>query len=156
MLFLRDKINTALDTINIRLDTESDSVTYARDAPVSIVAAIIKGYGEKIKDSTEDDIIVAGIFLFTICSYMADFIDETFEVSSSIAILSLFCQKNNIDTITRCIPIIVNMYNKEVKEGKTIVAIGQNIELWLNNPTQEQFERLINLYAIVRQGLKHA
>jgi len=148
-----EKISEALKTLNVHLKTEYDNTKYCVEVTVVIVRKIIEKYGTDLnKNYVDDDIFTAGFFCFVISNHITRIVKSEFETVSTLAVLDLFGFSKAIE-ISNYINPIADMYN-EIADAKLITALGQNFVKWIENPTDEQFDKMIQLYGICKKSIR--
>jgi hypothetical protein len=152
----RSKINAALSSLGIQLEAEEDNSQYCIKTTAAFVKKIVEEYGTDIQNANDDDIVTAGIFLFTVSNHITRVIGAPFEAVSSITLFELFSDVKSIGELTEYIPIIGSTYNTAAENTKIIDAIGQSFVNFLNEQQYSQFENLIKLYGICRANIKDA
>lgn len=146
----RNLINQALVSLELKPITDDvDNSIFCIHSSVAIVKVIMQMAEVNSKPIREDDIFTGGVFVFVASNHITLLMDEVFEFVSSLCVLELFGM-NRAD----CVQAISGTYNNAIKTSpKAIQALGENFVAWLNNPTAEKFEKLIELYVLFRKCL---
>jgi hypothetical protein len=80
-------------------------------------------------------------------NYFALLLAGNFEMAASLAVMKV------VGTVEfeRCFNTIQESHNRMVQsKGKVIDAIGTTCEAWFKNPSPPQFERLAELFKVLR------
>ena len=149
----KQKINEALNILGIQLEKTDEIHQYCIKTTVAFVIYIVEKYGTEIKNANDDDIITAGVFLFSISNHITRVMGVSFEAVSSLTILDLFYENKTIEELSEYIPVIGETYNKTLQSSKIIDAIGQNFVKFLNEKQTSQFEKLIQIYEMCRNNI---
>ena len=149
----KQKIDVALETLGIKLENINSNQEFCIKSTVAFVRYIIDKYGTEIKNADDDDIITAGIFLFSISNHITRIVNSDFEIVSSITVLELFYENKDIKELSDYIPVIGETYNKTLQSSKIIHAIDQNFVKFLNEEQISQFDKLIQIYEMCRNNI---
>ena len=77
-----------------------------------------------------------------------------FEQVASLAPLELFKGARDPLAMSAAVPEMGNAFNQMSQDGRVIEAIGQNIAGWINDPSDEQLDKLAKLYKLCRKSIK--
>jgi hypothetical protein len=149
----RAKINSAIGSLGIQLKPENNNALYCIKTSAVIVKNIMEQFGTNLSDVDEDDIFTAGVFLFTVSNHITYVIRTPFEEVASITPLELFSATHDPSEIANYVAAIGNTYNSISQSSKIIEVIGQNLITWIDAPTQEQFNKLVQLYGLCRKNI---
>jgi hypothetical protein len=143
-------INKALVSLDLKpINNEVTGSNFCIFSSSKIVKAIMQKANVNLKPIHDDDILTGGIFVFMASNHITLLMDEVFEFVSSICVLELL-GRDRAD----CVQPIAKIYNNSFTTSPAgIQALGDNFVAWLNNPTDEGFNKIIELYMIFRKHL---
>jgi hypothetical protein len=117
----------------------------AASAVALLTTAIVKKTISTIAD--DDDRFVAGIFVVVFSDHFTRVLPGNFEEASTLAMMKVL----GIEEFHRGFDTILESYNELVRSRPQIFeGIGQACETWFKNPEPSQFEKLVELFKIVR------
>jgi hypothetical protein len=156
----RASIELALKSFGADCEYHRENSRYCSQVSALITEEIMQSYGTNISDCDNVDILTGGIFLLTIINHTSRVLDVHFEAASTISIMELFSKKydftnrGELDKLSSYIPQIINLYNETATKSKITTAIGQNLVIWIEKPTNENFLELVKLYGLCRGYLQ--
>ena len=144
----RAQVNRALGSVGVEFDAEPDNAQFCIKASAAVVELIMKRAGKDPKSATSDDIFTGGVFGVVASNHLTRLVGAQFETVSSIVPLELFGLEAASD-----VPEIINAYNRITQEGRIAEAIGQNIALWIAEPSDERLDKLAKLYKLCNDSI---
>ena len=139
------RLRQAVSTVTDEPIAGKNATANAASAAALLTIAIASKAISTIAD--DDDRFVAGIFAFVFSNYFALVLAGSFEEASPLAVIELL----GIEEFHRCFDTIQESYNQTSQSRPKILdAIGKTCEAWFENPDALQFERLVELFKILR------
>jgi hypothetical protein len=139
------QLRLAISTITDEPIAGKDATVNAASAAALLTNAIVSKTISTIAD--DDDRFVAGIFAFVLSNYFALVLAGGFEEASTLAVIEVL----GMEEFHRGFTTIQESYNQMVQSRpKILEAIGKACEAWFKNPDASQFERLVELFKILR------
>jgi hypothetical protein len=137
------RLRQAVATISIEGVEGTDATERAGVAAALVTRAIAEKARSGIID--DDDRFVTGTFAFVLSNYFSFLVAGNFELASIRAVLKLL----GADEFHRCFNTIQESYNRNAA-SKSLGAIGKTTEVWFKNPSSANFERLVQLFKLLR------
>jgi len=124
-----------------------DDTEKAGIAAAIVATALAKAAISQIQD--DDDRFTAGMFAFVAADHFSRMIAGSFELASVLSVMRTL----GSDEFERCFTAIATSHNAMlVSKSNLVPLIGQNCAAWLQRPSSENFEKLVRLFAVVRQS----
>lgn len=152
----RANVNQALGSLGIQLPAEESNTQYCIKRTSALTKYIMTRAGTDTSCIEDDDIFTAGVFAFTIGNHLTRIIGAPFEEVTALTVLDLFHEDRPVKQLTEYIRPIIDTYNGLCTSSKIIEAIGQNVAKWINEPTDEQFTKLVSIYKLCRDSIQEA
>ncbi len=128
-----------------------DETEIAGTAASILTIALVNSTISQIQD--DDDRFTAGMFAFVAADHFSRMTAGSFELASVISMIRTL----GTDEFERCFTAIEASHRKMVgSNSKVVLAIGQNCAIWLKQPTSENFQKLAQLFWVVRQSSTEA
>lgn len=147
----RRKINRAIEGLGLEVNTQEDNIYYVAYTTATLVRQIAIDAIHEVPSSLFNgkyDPIIPGLFVFTISNHISYIVGVSFEQSSTIAGLELFGTE-----IGGEIGDLADLYNQMSIEGNYIKLLGTLLAKWLEEPKEETYLKLIDIY---KQGLEQS
>jgi hypothetical protein len=139
------RLRQAIATVSVEPLAGKDATEQAANAAAILTAAVASDTIGVVE--TDDDRFVAGTFAFVFSDYFATLLAGDFEMAACFAVMQVV----GSEEFERCFNDIQSNYNDMVQsKAKVIEAIGKSCEAWFKNPNPSQFERLAELFKILR------
>ncbi|MDE3176502.1 MAG: hypothetical protein KGM15_10415 [Pseudomonadota bacterium] len=139
------RLRQAVSTIsNDKL--EGDGTAMAGNAAGILTTSVVTAAIFRANDN--DDRFTAGLFALVAANHFARITEGNFEIASVLSVL----QTVGTEEFERCFSSIVSSHNQMIQSGSNVVpAIGQACAIWMNQPSSENFEKLVGLFKVVRE-----
>jgi hypothetical protein len=151
---IRYVLNMSLVSLKIFKKRDYESNTkFCLNYSVGIMQCIINAsnadMNPTLNNKDEDHIIICGLFLLIFANHIARLMGVSFKVVGTASIICLFGE----DAYKRHIDSIISSYNLAHTPSHMAFVARDIISKWIDEPTDEKFYRLIELYTITK---KHA
>jgi len=147
----RSKVERAIATLGLEINSESDNKDFCLKAVVAIVRDLAKSAERSPTWLDDDNRFLAGIFAFTFSNALSYRLAVSFELTASTSTFMLISagDRESMEHDMRDIDEIGASYNRMGKEGRVIEAIGTTFSKWLVRPTNENYASLVELYRLL-------
>jgi hypothetical protein len=139
------RLYRAISTITDEPIARKNATTNAASAAAMLTTAIVRETISTIGD--DDDRFVVGIFAFVFSNYFTLVLEGSFEEAAVLAVIEVLGLKD----FHRSFNTIQEGYNQmSQSRPKVVEGISSACEAWFKNPEPSQFERLAELFKILR------
>jgi hypothetical protein len=139
------RLRQAIATVSTKPLYGKEATEHAASAAALLTAAIVSETISAVED--DDDRFTAGVFAFAFSDYFALLLAGNFEIAASLAVMMVV----GTEEFDRCFNAIQESYNRIVQSKVEVIkAIGTTCDAWFKNPSPSQFERLAELFKLLR------
>ncbi|HKJ62528.1 MAG TPA: hypothetical protein VKA94_11160, partial [Hyphomicrobiales bacterium] len=133
-----------------------DETQYSGFAACELALAVIKRAG--VSSPTHDDLYTGGVFVFIIANHISYILEARFESAATLGVMAFLASNGmSVEDASLSIDPISQTYNNmassTANDGKYNLVVGQHVANWCNTPSEENFNKLVELYNLGRKFL---
>lgn len=139
----RNRIKTALSTLNFPLKWERGNTVYCGEASALIVMAIEMDAGIDMDDRTECDRINAIFFMLIVSSHLSEILNVSFRRSSVIASVEFVEDEYELKGV---FSKAMALFEAFTHRYHIVRSIGTVVSCWIEDPTKDGHEMLVDMF----------
>jgi len=146
----RATVNKAAGTIGGTFRSDPDNTQYCINAVAAIVPIVMRSAGCDTGKLPKTDIFNGSLLAFTYSSHLSTLVGAQFQIVSAAVLIPLFSGELGPDRLCDLAPAVIDFFNHLTVVGKVIPDIGQRFAEWLDEPTDEKLQRMVDSFRYLR------
>ena len=151
-------MNNVLVFIDNQITKELSDGYFCSQASARVSRKIAESFGINFHDLEWDDILIVGLFSFTISSYFCSLLDQEFEAISTTSLVFVFMNPEDMPDkmadLIKLVDPVVDFYNRTNDGSNFPTILGTNFARFVQNPTIGNWTALTSLFEMARGSIK--
>ena len=146
----REKIDAAFGTVGATFNGDQDSNQYCINAVAAILPLVIRRAGCDPRKLSKPDIFNGSLLALTYAAHLSRCVGASFEVTAAACLVPLFGSQVMV-VLPELTNAVIDEFNRLVQADKVIPQVGQGFAGWINKPSDERFECLVDHFRQFRR-----